>query len=71
MLLYNQRKDLPYKYTTCISRWNDVETVVSTWNTRDVFEGLQQSQNAYLGHCKSFTKDIFLQDCFHEKKTSS
>ena len=27
----------PYKYSTCIARWNDVETVVS--NARGVFVG--------------------------------
>ena len=30
---------LPYKHTTCIPRRNDVETTVSTWNSRGVFVG--------------------------------
>ena len=34
------KKHIPYKQTTWVPHWNDVETVVSTLNPRGVFVGL-------------------------------
>ena len=38
-LYYYWALEVPYKHTTWIPRWNDVETAVSTWNPRGVFVG--------------------------------
>ena len=36
-VLWLTLKIFPYKHTTWTPHWNDVETVVSTWNPRGVF----------------------------------
>ena len=37
-----------YKHTTCIPRWNDKKTVVSTWSTCSVFATFRQSKKILI-----------------------
>ena len=40
---------VPYKHNKCIPPWNDVETVISTWNTHGVFAGYRERPLVWNG----------------------